>query len=500
MGKRKIKMAGRVGEAAGSDKLGYASPFRSTDCNSWYRLEGTLGEPVRKLAMTADRGRVVAMGERSVGIWNVDTGRLMHLYEAAEPSLTDLALSPSSNQAATAGRGDPVTIWDLDAGERHGRFLRLDPRGAPRLESVAFTPDGKTVVSGEHNRFRMGPIRLYDLVGDRGGDALFLGAKVDDDPFTHAVAAGPDNDLVVSCGQRGFLRVFSIRTGRGLKEVRTMPKSTPSLSLTSDGRIAALASDTGVVELCDVIALMSVKTFPTSEKNSCATPRFTPGDGKLIARDGSAILVWDWAEDRLLHSLRPGKCPVMAAEPTDDGQLVVSCTTGGMLNAWNLSTGQRDIELTVPGEVSSLALVEKDVAVGLATGAVLVRRLHGLQLGPQILTLSRMYDRQSGKRTRLFSARCRRCGAPIAGPDRVVTAIRGLLEEARKTTWEQWRHMGIMLPPAIQMRMIENAQAVPLTAACPACGGAIRYSPYFGAESWGLKGEPGDIPEWTRNR
>jgi hypothetical protein len=55
--------------------------------------------------------------------------------------------------------------------------------------------------------------------------------------------------------------------------------------------------------------------------------------------------------------------------------------------------------------------------------------------------------------------------------------------------------MGLMLPPAIQMRKIRIARMVALTGACLSRGIALRFSPCFGAESWSLAGEPGDVPE-----
>ena len=153
-----------------------------------------VGQIIREHAISADATRVVAQDARisvhSPGgafrdgsflqVWDITAGQARN-WEPGE-YLGPLAFSPDAERfAAGTGPGHALGIWGFD---------RLDKRQTLRAESdlmatfVAFSPDGRRVVSGDEN----GVVRLWELESGK---------------LTRTIA-----------GPRGHVRAVAFPTGR----------------------------------------------------------------------------------------------------------------------------------------------------------------------------------------------------------------------------------------------------------------------------------------------
>ncbi|HUG93375.1 MAG TPA: WD40 repeat domain-containing protein, partial [Planctomycetaceae bacterium] len=112
-----------------------------------------------KLAFSPDGRRLAAGGMGTLKVWDVETSRELHAIDAhmsedrmSRHGVSSLAFSPDGTIIASAShegsglRSPPgvVKLWDAGTG-----VLRQTLKGqAARCESVAFSPDGRTLATG----------------------------------------------------------------------------------------------------------------------------------------------------------------------------------------------------------------------------------------------------------------------------------------------------------------------------------------------------------------
>jgi len=99
------------------------------------RSLGAHRSPVQALALAGD-GRFLfsaAVGDRTVRIWDLETGEGREVLRCHDGSVVEISLSPNGNQIVTVGEDEWLTLWDL-------RRLLATPARTRWLEKPAF-PD-----------------------------------------------------------------------------------------------------------------------------------------------------------------------------------------------------------------------------------------------------------------------------------------------------------------------------------------------------------------------
>jgi hypothetical protein len=119
-------------------------------------------------------------------------------HQANGKPLSSLAFSPNSKLLASAGRDDKIVIWDMETnkpkstltGHKHG------------LGSVVFSPKGDALASRGFD----GALRLWDINTGKP-----LAVRENEDPTTpEALAFTPDGKLLVT-GSNGLLKAWEVK-------------------------------------------------------------------------------------------------------------------------------------------------------------------------------------------------------------------------------------------------------------------------------------------------
>lgn len=207
-------------------------------------------------------------GRYEVILWDVATGREKSRFRMAQDnSAHQLAFSPNSRLLAAVGGGarhnDPgeVQVWDV-AGERPRRWFE-GHKG--RVGSVAFSPDNRTLATGDMN----GDLLLWELASGRRRHR-FMGHEF----WIKSLAFSQDGRLLAASSDEAPVYVWGMKG--------TTEQSSRSLSEAERQRCwAALASEDAVAAFQAIrrLAAAPEQTLPILCQHLKPVP---PPDSKRI--------------------------------------------------------------------------------------------------------------------------------------------------------------------------------------------------------------------------
>ncbi len=214
--------------------------------------------------------------------------------------------------------------------------ITLEPKMEllPRLKghksavlALAFSPDGKTLVSGSKD----GSVRLWRL--DSGGETLIPRAH----PLgVRAVAFCSDGKRIASGGWDSYVRIWDAGSGRKLKEFKTGSR-VQAVAWSGDGKYVAAGSDDGIVSVWDMSGPDRAVVLK-EHVGAVSVVRFVDDESLLVS--GSAdgrVCIWkvgDWSQARELEE----SSPVMAASVSRDGRFLATGCEDGQVRVRHLSS------------------------------------------------------------------------------------------------------------------------------------------------------------------
>ena len=247
-------------------------------------------------------------------------GRRPQVIATYEDEITSVA---THGQMLAAGFQEEacVRLFDL-SGSEEPRVLRGHELS---VTSVAFSPDGKTVVSGSDDE----TVRVWDVA--TGVSRLFPGGRGHE---VTSVAVSHDGQLIASGSLEGRVRLWSAVTHDELLTLAGPESGVFALAFSPDGtRILAGAGDHSVrVWSLDRGAELS----PLLGHDQRVRGLAFHADGKRLfsASDDSTLRVWDIEQDRSLLTLRGHDAPVRAVAVSADGRQVFSASDDLTLRIW----------------------------------------------------------------------------------------------------------------------------------------------------------------------
>ncbi|MBB6351376.1 hypothetical protein FHU36_007959 [Nonomuraea muscovyensis] len=252
-------------------------------------------------ALSLDGGRLAALGDGVVRVYDVRSRRQVARAAAPAQSVRAMAWSPDGRTLALVGV-DRSYLWDTasdaEVGPPFGRGL-----GPPGQQAAWFSPGGRLLFAAAR---QSGERWGWDL---RARRAAFAGE--------YAVVGPDDRVALVFAGRRSQLR----RLDTGARVERAWLDRMPweYTTFAPDGERVAIAEESGV----QIYGLDGVPALPARLRPSPGVPRFSPDGRLLAATDSARVRLWRIADGTLLvdRPIPPAAAdrPAQAA-PTADGR------------------------------------------------------------------------------------------------------------------------------------------------------------------------------------
>jgi WD40 repeat protein len=255
-----------------------------------------------------------------VWLWDLSTRKVLRKLKGKDYQIFHTAFS-ADGQVLAAADGSGVTLWETKTGQWVHDFGHTYFVG-----SLAFTPDGRTLLTGAG--YTDGVIRVWDPLTGK------------ERRHWRAHEYGVTNLVVTPDGQfatDSSLRVWDVATGKEVRRLGEGKVGAWAVALSPDGRLLASAAGKPI-RLWDMATGKELRTFGERKVQHLA---FAP-DGKTLAAaaDDRAVQLWDVSVGKELHALggHESTNPCLAFSP--DGRFLASGDYGGTIRLWDPATGK----------------------------------------------------------------------------------------------------------------------------------------------------------------
>lgn len=306
---------------------------------------------------------VVTVSRDDTGkIWDARTGAQKASLEGHTAPLLAAAFSPTGNEVATGGIDGTVRVWNAATGSLVDFRLLSGP-----IVSIAFAPDGQSVVAADNTgrAVTFGSAQeQMELVGQRGS--------------MHRALFAPDGRTVATVAG-STVRLWEPYGEPRLHGIHTFPVAATSVVFDPTGQLLASADANGDV----LVQRTHGKPVRSLNVGAPVVSLAWARNGMLLigAKDGTVHLRAG-SGDTDTRSISHGS-PIVDATLREDGAIVATAGTDGVVRLWNAKTGAALRELHPPAGLTSVALDP--------TG-----RLVAVGVGDEVI----VYDAQTGKELR----------------------------------------------------------------------------------------------------
>ena len=268
-------------------------------------------------------GEKLAVGS-SIGIWLYDanTGDVLALFAGHTRDVTSIAFSPDGKTLVSASYDDTVRLWDVHTGKHKATI-------SANATHIAFSPDGKTLAGAGYD------VDLWDV------QTLKLKTKLTGHRSSRvSVAYSPDGNTIVSEAGR-TVQLWEAHTGERKISFTAHEHWVSPLAFSPDSKmLASGGSKDKLVCLWDAQTGENIEIFigHTEGVNSVA---FSP-DGKTLASGSydETIRLWDIETGEHETTFTGHSESVYVITFSPDGNTLMSGSRDGTFRAWDPETGE----------------------------------------------------------------------------------------------------------------------------------------------------------------
>ncbi|WP_088243765.1 NACHT and WD40 repeat domain-containing protein, partial [Calothrix rhizosoleniae] len=235
-----------------------------------------------------------------------------------------------------------ASLWDVNfAGANLADCVFTKVLG--HVLSVAFSPDGKLLATGDHN----GIVRVWEVASTR--ELLVCKGHLGE---VRSVAFSPHGTILASCSGDASIKLWSISTDECQRTLQGHAREVRLVAFSPNGKILASCSGDASIKLWNIYTGECQQTLQGHARvvNSIA---FSP-DGTILASGSgdTSIKLWDVSTGKCQQTLQGHINWVTSVAFSPDSTTLASSSRDASIKLWNISTGE--CQQTLQGHTSRI--------------------------------------------------------------------------------------------------------------------------------------------------
>jgi WD40 repeat protein len=331
---------------------------------------------VSKALFSRDGTRIVTVAGKRAHVWNAKSGAPVAVLDRHTDGIHSIAFSPDGDRIVTASSDRTVRIWNPDT----GGDLVLQHESP--VASALFSPDGKTVVTAADNGWG-----LWSVV--TGESLAWMSFS---EPVNHAEFSPNGREVLVASDEKNSAIVFTVRDlrpgGRAPRVTVIHGGKVFHATFAPDGRTFATASEDKTVRISDTATGKLIATL-IPQDGMAWRASFSPDSSRVVTAADNGIRVWNGTPGGALLTLGGHETSLRSAQFSGDQQRIVTLDQHGILKLWD-PNGGKEIPLQADGanEIRAVATSPSDsrMAVIYADGHL---KIKDVAAGADVLDLTK---------------------------------------------------------------------------------------------------------------
>jgi WD40 repeat protein len=228
------------------------------------------------------------------------------------------------NKGKTVGQ---IKLWDVAAGKELGEFVGH----SSRVFTAVFSPDGRTLATGSADQ----TVRLWDST-TREQRIVLQGHR----DAVWSVAFSPDGKTVASASADRMVKLWDAATGGDRGTLKGHEDEVRAVAFSPDGKILASGSADWTVRLWDVVT-QKEQAVLKKHGGSVQCLAFT-SDGRTLVSGSldETVKLWDVATSNVRMTLRGHRSGVNAIAISADNRTLASAGMDDAVRLWDLTRGE----------------------------------------------------------------------------------------------------------------------------------------------------------------
>ena len=272
-------------------------------------------------------GQWLRSSDNAIRLWDVETEELVRQFTGHTHMVSGVAFSPDGRHVLSGSQDKTIRLWDVETGRELRRFGGwFSGKHTYGVTSVAFSADGNQAASGSEDQ----SLRLWDVASGKER-ARFLGHVGN----VYSVAISPNGQVILSGGQDQTIRLWDTATGKQLHRITAHRESVLSVAYSASGHLALSGGNEGVVRLWDTTGWRETCLFEGCR--GC----FSPDARRVLTWGDTLMQLWSVEDGRELYRMDGHRGTVFSVAFSPDGRWAVSGSADYTVRLWRLPHSTR---------------------------------------------------------------------------------------------------------------------------------------------------------------
>ncbi len=311
--------------------------------------------PVRALAVSPDKSAIAAGRGNQVHVYDAGSGNYVRSLldpalktadgkevKAAHLSLVEsLAFSPDG-KFVVSGAFQEAIVWDVQTGAVRQRLTGF----ADRVVALSYSVNGKLLATGGGAPTEDGEIKVFEMPEAK----LLVDIKNGHSDTVFGVAISADGTKLATCGADKFVKVFELPSGKFIKAFEGHTHHVLDVGWKADGKLLASGGADNTIKIWNYETGEQKQTIANAHAKQVTRLMFIGATPQFVTCSGDqTVKYWNVDNGGNVRNFAGSNDFLYAVGVSPDGNILAAGGEEGVVRLYNGANGQMIKALLPPG-------------------------------------------------------------------------------------------------------------------------------------------------------